>query len=204
MENKELSAHEQALQQFVLYWGEMASAWGINKTMAQIHALLFALSDPVDTDAIMQTLEISRGNANMNLHSLISWGLVQKVNFQNDRKDYFTADKDVWEAAAKIIRERQKLEISPIRENLRDCLTILNDAAPNEKKEQEFKQRIEDFLELLELFEDFSHAILPYVTQKNVKSLRKFVNLAQKRNLLRLRPTDVLPLPKKNDRSNKS
>lgn len=201
MQEESKTAYQAALNEFVLYWGEMASAWGINKTMAQIHALLFAASEPIDTDAVMEYLDISRGNANMNLHNLMAWGLVEKVNFPGDRKDYYKADKDVWAAASKIIRQRQELEITPIRQNLRNCLSILNaeEKQQEQEKEKEFKERIEDFLDLLELFEDFSNAILPYVKQKNIKSLRKFVNLAQKRNLLRLKPTDVLPLPKKND-----
>ena len=189
--------YDLALEQFVLYWGEMASAWGINKTMAQIHALLFASSDPLDTDTIMEQLSISRGNANMNLHSLLDWKLVYRINFHGDRKDYYQADKDVWETAAKIIRERQRLEISPIRENLRECLSILNNEEKSGHREAEFKDRIDDFLDLLELFEDFTHAILPYVSHKNLKSLRKLVNLAQKRNLLRSKPEDILPLPPK-------
>jgi DNA-binding transcriptional regulator GbsR (MarR family) len=199
MQEESKTPYQIALNEFVLYWGEMASAWGINKTMAQIHALLFAASEPIDTDAVMEYLDISRGNANMNLHNLMAWGLVEKVNFQGDRKDYYTADKDVWAAASKIIRQRQELEITPIRENLRNCLSILNAGEKEQLHEKEFKQRMEDFLDLLELFEDFSNAILPYVKQKNIKSLRKFVNLAQKRNLLRLKPTDVLPMPKKNE-----
>jgi len=189
--------YDLALEQFVLYWGEMASAWGINKTMAQIHALLFASSEPLDTDTIMEQLSISRGNANMNLHSLLDWKLVHRINFPGDRKDYYQADKDVWETAAKIIRERQRLEISPIRENLRECLHILTNEETKSSKETEFKDRIDDFLDLLELFEDFTNAILPYVSHKNLKSLRKLVNLALKRNLLRSKPEDILPLPKK-------
>lgn len=199
MENNQSdpSNYNLALNQFVLYWGEMASAWGINKTMAQIHALLFASSTPLDTDSIMEQLDISRGNANMNLHSLIDWNLIHKVNFKGDRKDYYTADKDVWETASKIIRERQRLEILPIRKNLRDCLSILSQDEQKTKEQLEFKERIEDFLDLLELFEDFTHAILPYVSHKNLKSLRKLVNLAQKRNLLRSKPETILPIPPK-------
>src|SRR5699024_8867951 len=109
--------HEEALEQFVLLWGEMASAWGINKTMAQIHALLYAESDPLDTDTIMQRLDISRGNANMNLRSLIKWQLIHKVHFKGQRKDFFTAEKDVWNIVATIVRERQHREVAPIRHN---------------------------------------------------------------------------------------
>ncbi|MDZ7681329.1 MAG: hypothetical protein U5J63_06325 [Fodinibius sp.] len=85
--------HEEALEQFILLWGEMASAWGINHTMAQIHALLYAESDPLDTDAIMEQLDISRGNANMNLRNLLQWQLIHKVHFKGKRRDYYTAEK---------------------------------------------------------------------------------------------------------------
>lgn len=191
--------YQEALDQFVLYWGEMASAWGINKTMAQIHALLFASTDPLDTDQIMEQLGISRGNANMNVRSLMNWGLINKVHFKGDRKDYYTADKDVWETAGKIIRERQRLEILPIRQNLRSCLDILSKDEKPTTNQAEFKGRIEDFLDLLELFEDFTYAILPYVNHKNLKSLRKFVNLAKKRNLLKIKPEKVLPITDSNE-----
>ena len=78
----------------------MASAWGINKTMAQIHALLYAENEPLDTDTIMEQLSISRGNANMNLRNLVQWQLVNKVHFKGKRKDYYTAEKDVWNIVA--------------------------------------------------------------------------------------------------------
>lgn len=191
--------YQQAFDQFVLYWGEMASAWGINKTMAQIHALLFAAAEPLDTDQIMEHLQISRGNAHMNIHNLLAWGLVHKVDIKGERRDYYTADKDIWETAGKIIRERQRLEITPIRKNLRSCLVILEKDKKQSEKQKEFKERIEDFLALLELFEDFTVAILPYVNQKNLKSLRKLVNLAMKRNLLRAKPEDILPYPPHED-----
>jgi len=87
--------HKEALDQFVLLWGEMASAWGINKTMAQIHALLYVEANPLDTDAIMSQLDISRGNANMNLRNLLKWQLIHKVHFKGSRKDYYTAEKEV-------------------------------------------------------------------------------------------------------------
>src|SRR5699024_6004840 len=118
--------HEEALEQFILLWGEMASAWGINKTMAQIHALLYAEADPLDTDAIMHQLDISRGNANMNLRSLLQWQLIHKVHFKGKRKDYYSAEKDVWNIVATIIRERQQREVSPITRNLDECLALFD------------------------------------------------------------------------------
>lgn len=187
-------AHQKALEQFVLYWGEMASSWGINKTMAQIHALLYAEAEPMDTDTVMHELNISRGNANMNLRKLQEWGLVHKVHREGERREFFTAEKDVWNMAARIIQERQRLEIKPIKENLKECLDMVEGAQAANSSEKEFRQRIGNFVSFLELFEDFTRAILPYVSQKNLESLQKFVSFARKRNLLKGRPEDHLPL----------
>lgn len=186
--------HQQALDQFVLYWGEMASSWGINKTMAQIHALLYAEQEPMDTDTIMHELSISRGNANMNLHKLLDWGLIHKVNREGERREYFTAEKDVWNMAAQIIRERQRMEITPIKENLKECLRMVDSKDTNAVSEAAFRERIQNFVSFLELFEGFTKAILPYVSDKNLSSLQKFVSFARKRNLLKGRPEDHLPL----------
>ena len=186
--------HQQALDQFVLYWGEMASSWGINKTMAQIHALLYAEQEPMDTDTIMMELDISRGNANMNLRKLHEWGLVHKINKEGERREFFTAEKDVWNMAARIIQQRQRMEITPIKENLKECLNTVDADDAGSKTEAEFRQRIQSFVSFLELFEDFTRAILPYVSQKNLQSLQKFVSFARKRNLLKGRPEDHLPL----------
>ena len=193
-EIKRKDRHQQALDQFVLYWGEMASSWGINKTMAQIHALLYAELEPMDTDTIMRELRISRGNANMNLRKLNDWGLVHKVSVEGDRKDYFIAEKDVWNMAFRIIRERQRLEVTPIKENLKDCIQTLNQDREQDQAERAFQERITNFVSFLELFEDFTRAILPYVSEKNLNSLQKFVAFARKRNLLKGRPEDHLPL----------
>jgi DNA-binding transcriptional regulator GbsR (MarR family) len=193
-EIKRKDRHQQALDQFVLYWGEMASSWGINKTMAQIHALLYAELEPMDTDTIMRELRISRGNANMNLRKLNDWGLVHKVSVEGDRKDYFIAEKDVWNMAFRIIRERQRLEVTPIKENLKDCIQTLNQDKEQDQAERAFQERITNFVSFLELFEDFTRAILPYVSEKNLNSLQKFVAFARKRNLLKGRPEDHLPL----------
>lgn len=186
--------HQQALDQFVLYWGEMASSWGINKTMAQIHALLYAEQEPMDTDTIMQELGISRGNASMNLRKLLDWGLIHKVNREGERREYFTAEKDVWNMAARIIRERQRMEITPIKENLKECLQMVDGRDSKAVSEAAFRERIQNFVSFLELFEDFTKAILPYVSEKNLNSLQKFVSFARKRNLLKGRPEDHLPL----------
>jgi DNA-binding transcriptional regulator GbsR (MarR family) len=171
--------HKEALEQFILLWGEMATAWGINKTMAQIHALLYAETDPLDTDAIMAQLDISRGNANMNLRNLLQWQLVHKVHFKGKRKDYYTAEKDVWNIVSTIIRERQQREVAPIRENLNETLGLLGEKEELTEEEAAFQQRIKNFTEFLEMFERFTGALLPYINKKNLKFLKHMVKLAE-------------------------
>ena len=171
--------YQQASEQFLLLWGEMASAWGINKTMAQIHALLYAENEPLDTDTIMEQLHISRGNANMNLRNLVQWQLVNKVHFTGKRKDYYTAEKDVWNIVAVLIDERQQREIAPIQQNLVECVELLNDGHELTEDEAVFKERIENFIEFLEMFDRFTKAMLPYINKKNLKFLKKLVKLAE-------------------------
>ncbi|NBC27901.1 MAG: hypothetical protein GVY08_13640 [Bacteroidetes bacterium] len=170
---------KEASEQFVLLWGEMASAWGINKTMAQIHALLYAESKPLDTDTIMDRLKISRGNANMNLRNLVQWQLVNKVHFKGKRKDFYTAEKDVWNIVAVLIHERQQREIAPIQQNLIHCLDLFETGHELTEDEAEFKERIENFIEFLEMFDRFTEAMLPYINRKNLKFLKKLVKLAE-------------------------
>lgn len=171
--------YQEALDQFLLLWGEMGPAWGINKTMAQIHALLYAVNDPLDTDEIMQTLGISRGNANMNLRKLTEWGLVSKSQHKGSRKEYFSAEKDVWVIASIIIQERQYRELVPVKQNLIECLELLEASAQNDPETAVFKERIEDFIKVLDLFEEFSAALLPYVQSKKLGSLKTLLSLAK-------------------------
>jgi len=172
-------AYQEALDQFLLLWGEMGPAWGINKTMAQIHALLYAVDDPLDTDSIMDQLEISRGNANMNLRKLSEWGLVTKTQHEGSRKEYFTAEKDVWVIASIIIQERQYRELMPVKQNLIECLELLSTKGENSDEAAVFRERIEDFVKVLDLFEEFSAALLPYVQSKKLGSLKTLLSLAK-------------------------
>lgn len=179
MSDQRSSRYKQASEQFVLLWGEMASAWGINKTMAQIHALLYAENEPLDTDTIMEQLRISRGNANMNLRNLAQWQLINKVHFKGKRKDFYTAEKDVWNIVAILIDERQQREIAPIQQNLVECLDLFENGEELTNEEAEFKERIENFIEFLEMFDRFTKAMLPYINKKNLKFLKKLVKLAE-------------------------
>ncbi len=106
---------DEAKKQFIQTWGTLGSEWGINRTMAQIHALLLISPEAVSTDEIMEELQISRGNANMNLRELITWDLIRKELVPADRKEYFVAEKDIWEVARRIATERKRREIEPVK-----------------------------------------------------------------------------------------
>jgi DNA-binding transcriptional regulator GbsR (MarR family) len=101
-------------EKFIESWGKMASDWGINRTMAQVHALLLIAPDALTADEIMAELNISRGNANMTLRALMDWGLVHKQLKAGERKEYFFAEKDMWEVVRKIIVQRKKRELEPM------------------------------------------------------------------------------------------
>lgn len=187
-----------ARDKFVQLWGNMASSWGINKTMSQIHALLYAESEALHTDEIMSILDISRGNANMNLRRLLDWELIHKVQFEGDRKDYFSAETDVWKIVNTIIRERQQREIAPIRNRIEECITLLegDDTSDFEldPASQEFKERIQNYNDFLVMFERFTNALLPFITKKNLtllKQLVRFVEAKERLNdLLSLSPEE--------------
>ncbi len=175
------SAHRDAMMRFVLFWGEMASQWGINRTMAQIHALLYASETPLDTDEIMEILQISRGNANMNLRSLINWDLVRKVHQSGSRKDYYTAEKDVWKITARVVKEREKREIQPVMQQLQACREILvqDDEAGLSEKEKEFCGRIDNLIELMEVFEGFSKALFPFIQKRSISEAKQLIELGR-------------------------
>ncbi|MEO5562109.1 MAG: MarR family transcriptional regulator [Chitinophagaceae bacterium] len=104
----------EAKQQFISSWGAFGTHWGINRTMAQIHALLLISADPLTQDDLMEELTISRGNANMNIRELINWGLVERVILSGERKEYFVAEKDIWKVVKQIVKERKKRELEPM------------------------------------------------------------------------------------------
>lgn len=106
-------------------WGEMGGYWGISRTMAEIHALLFVSGRPLCTDDVMGELHVSRGNASMNLRALVDWGLVQRVHHFGDRKEYFQADTDVWHMFETILRERRRREVEPVIATIDRCRTMV-------------------------------------------------------------------------------
>jgi DNA-binding transcriptional regulator GbsR (MarR family) len=138
---------QEAKNLLVRRWGEMGGYWGINRTMAEIHALLFATRQPLCTDDIMEQLKISRGNASMNLRALVDWGLIERVHQLGDRKEYFQADTDVWHMFETIMRERRRREVEPIIATIDRCCEkvekVPTAASQSEAKDiQEFRRRI--------------------------------------------------------------
>ncbi len=125
---------------FIQSWGTLGSHWGINRTMAQIHALLLIAEKPLSAQEVIDELDISRGNANMNIRALIDWGLVFKELKPGDRKEYFVAEKDMWEVVKQVIIHRKKKELEPI-------VKVLNEISGVEGKGEEveeFKKVIKD------------------------------------------------------------
>ena len=170
----------QARREFVLLWGEMATHWGINRTMAQIHALLYSNEAALDTDEIMDRLQVSRGNANMNLRSLVEWGLVRKVHQIGSRKDYYVAEKDVWKIAATIIEERQRREIQPVQDALDDVAASFADGDGLTDEERVFAERIGKLTELMHTFEDVTGALLPFLQERNRTKIQRLTHLASR------------------------
>ena len=138
---------ERAQDQFILEWGRMSSSWGINRTMAQIHALLFVSGVPLEVNEIMDRLHISRGNASMNLRELMEWGLVRRFRRPGDRKDTYVSDTDPWQMFGRVIRERKRREIDPTADVIKECVAMLPKSDKSEGA-QTLRARLEALLEI--------------------------------------------------------
>lgn len=134
---------------FIGHWGTLGSAWGVNKTMTQIHALLMVSEDPITTDEVMERLSISRGNAHSNLKELVGWGIVKQVIVPGERKDYYTAEKEPWKLLCTVARERKRREIEPAIDALDECLAEVSGMKTKEAKQ--FKQQLTELQEFLQL-----------------------------------------------------
>jgi len=139
-----------AQHSFVLEWGRMSGSWGINPTMAQIHALLFITGEPMAMDDIIDRLGISRGNASMNLRDLMDWGVVRRFRKSGDRRDTYVADTDPIIMISRVVRERKRREIDPTVEVLRTCLHM---AGGESEAEQAFRAKVQNLLDLFDLID---------------------------------------------------
>ncbi len=135
------------MQKFVLHWGEMGSRWGVNRTVAQLHALLFLANEPLNAEEIGETLGVARSNVSTSLKELQSWGLVKIVHNMSDRRDHFESLKDVWDIFFVILEERKHRELDPTLTTLRQCVL---ESEGDLDTSLETKKRIEDTLSFLE------------------------------------------------------
>jgi DNA-binding transcriptional regulator GbsR (MarR family) len=114
---------------FIRRWGEMGQTWGINRTMAEIHALLYINGIPLCTDDVMERLHISRGNASMSLRALCDWGIIRRLHKRGERREYFESLSDVWEMFSIIAAERKRREMDPVLETIKQCQKMLDESA---------------------------------------------------------------------------
>ncbi len=168
---------EKVKSKFIQTWAGMASNWGISKTMAEVHALLFLTDKELDTDSIMDQLQISRGNANMTLRSLLSWGLISKVEKQDSRKDLYIAEKDVWKITACIIYERSKREIEPVMESMKQGLTFLEEDDEQNEISQNMINQLNRLIEFLNIFNEVTTKLLPLIEEKNMDKIQALIML---------------------------
>ncbi|MGC4031108.1 MAG: hypothetical protein QM754_05095 [Tepidisphaeraceae bacterium] len=137
---------------FIRKWGEMGQVWGINRTMAEIHALLYITAMPQCTDDVMERLHISRGNASMSLRALCDWGIIRRQHRRGERREYFESLGDVWEMFSIIAAERKRREMDPVLETIKHCCRELDEAKDNEdprvKATRERLSSMEEFMSL--------------------------------------------------------
>lgn len=135
-------------EKFVLHWGEMGARWGLNRTVAQIHALLYLSPKPLSADEICERLEVARSNVSNSLKELQNWGIVRLTHVLGDRRDHFETVTDVWELFRKVIDERKKREIDPTAEFLRQCVGEAESAGANAQTRQRLAE-MRDFFETM-------------------------------------------------------
>jgi DNA-binding transcriptional regulator GbsR (MarR family) len=163
-----LSATE---QKFILHWGEMGTRWGINRTVAQVHALLFLSPRALNAEEIAKTLSVARSNVSTSLRELQGWGIVRLVHVLGDRRDHFESLKDVWETFRIIADERKRREIDPTLRVLQECVLEMRSAGSGSAYTRE---RLEDMLQFLTttsaLFDELVH--IPAAALKGVARFR--------------------------------
>jgi DNA-binding transcriptional regulator GbsR (MarR family) len=160
-------------QKFILHWGEMGSRWGVNRTVAQIHALLYLSLQPLNAESISETLGVARSNVSTSLKELQSWGLVKVVHEMGDRRDYFVSHKDVWDIFMVILEERKRRELDPTLTILRECVLEGED---DPQTDPEIKARIENTLNFVEQLTDW----FEQMKRLDRKTLTKLIKLGAK------------------------
>jgi DNA-binding transcriptional regulator GbsR (MarR family) len=158
-------------QKFILHWGEMGTKWGINRTVAQVHALLFLSPKPIPADEIAETLAVARSNVSTSLRELQGWGIVRVVHVLGDRRDHFETFKDVWEIFRTVSEERKRREIDPTLRVLGECVQELKNSTPADAYTRERLESMLGFLIIMTgLFDEVLH--MPVGALKGVGKLR--------------------------------
>lgn len=163
-------------QKFVLHWGEMGSKWGVNRTVSQIHALLFLAGKPMPADEIAETLEVARSNVSNSIKELQNWNLIHMVHVMGDRRDHFETSTDVWALFRTVVSERKEREFDPTISVLRDCLS----SGDLSKEEAAVQRRIKETLALMESLSTWGDQMLkldPATLMKVMKLGAKIQNL---------------------------
>lgn len=150
---------------FIRRWGEMAASWGVSRTMAEIHALLFLSTEALCTDDVMERLAVSRGSASTNLRELVNWALIHRVHRRGDRKEYFEAETDAWAMFQTITRERRRREVQPIVETIERCLAMIEALPPAGSTDQAalveaHRKRLNEILQFFHMFNELFHALM--------------------------------------------
>jgi len=165
------------MQKYVLHWGEMGTRWGVNRTVAQIHALLFLANHPLPAEDIADTLAVARSNVSNSLKELQSWGLVRITHVVGDRRDHFVALQDVWEIFRVIIEERKRREIDPTLTVLRECAVEAEQDADLEAATRAKMDQVLAFMEMLSAtYSDYKH-LPPPTLQRFLKMGGKVARL---------------------------
>lgn len=165
------------VQKYILHWGEMGTRWGVNRTVAQIHALLFLSNQPLPAEDIADTLTVARSNVSNSLKELQSWGLVRITHVLGDRRDHFVALQDVWEIFRVIIEERKRREIDPTLTVLRECAMEAEQDAALEAATRVKMDQVLVFLEMLTAsYNDYKH-LSPAAMQRFLKMGGKVARL---------------------------
>jgi DNA-binding transcriptional regulator GbsR (MarR family) len=160
-------------QHFILHWGEMGTRWGINRTVAQIHALLYLSPKPIHAEEIADTLNVARSNVSNSLKELQGWGIVKRVHVLGDSRDHFESMKDVWEMFRMVLDERKKREIDP-------TLRLLSECIAEAEKDKETDEYTEERLRQLHDFFATTTAWYVQVRQWPTAATIKFVKLGDK------------------------
>lgn len=158
-----------AVRQYVLHWGEMGTRWGTNRTVAQIHALLYLSPQPLRADEICELLSVARSNVSTSIRELQGFGLVRMTHILGDRRDYFESIHDVWELFRVIFEQRKQRELNPTLTMLRDCATHVEDEPDTDPVT---KERIRNMLEFVESTSDWYEQIRDIPTSTLTKLMK--------------------------------